>query len=142
MSRVIQVAIRDGLKPDMWDESGFIRESGYTMLFWCAIPDDWCSSDSIREEKKSLLLNRILDGLYSTSVAGDWRMGNKDGSLFVVLSQEVNLLSDVEIAAQPWKAEKEGFRNWSCYVVNEGGQMQHVECQDFTPNVLPTMGMA
>jgi hypothetical protein len=140
MTRVIQVAIRDGLLPNMFDEYGSVSESGYTMLFWCAIPAEWCYRGRIRKEKESLLVNRILDRLYSTDVEGDWRTGNADGSRFVVLSQEVIVLSDAETAAQPWKREKEGFRNWACYVAIEEGQMQHVECPNFTPNVSPPQG--
>jgi hypothetical protein len=130
MAKIVQVAVRDGLMPNMYNEFGFVSEASYTMLFWCEIPDEWCQRDAVRDAKKDYILRVILDGLYGAN----WRAGNSDGSLFVVRSQELKLLSSRETAAAPWRVEKEGFRNWCCYVMAEEGQVRPVKCPDFSPS--------
>ncbi len=92
----------------------FNSERSSTFTNWYRLPDEWWLGDALDPERSEALLRH----LYGDS----WRLGNGDGSQFVVLARDAHRLSDDEARAKPWQGTRE-----TCYVVSATGVVTKVE---------------
>lgn len=81
---------------------------GKTFTDWYRIPDDWVRDGNLIPEKREALLRH----LYGES----WRLGNGDGSKYVILKIDEQVFTNDEVTARPWLAGRE-----KCYSVGAAG---------------------
>ena len=96
----------------------FSTEQSKTFTTWYRLPEVWFRDSVLVAEKRDALLKH----LYGET----WRLGNGDGSRYVVLALEDHMLSLSEVADRPW-ARAGG----SCYALGDNGTLANVE-----PNAL------
>jgi hypothetical protein len=77
------------------------------------VPDTWLHGSALAPERRE----QILAFLYGA----DWRLGNGDGSKYVVLSIEQHVLSELETAQRVWTAT-----GHSCYAVGDDNLIERI----------------
>lgn len=116
----LKLTITDTLS--FWDnyleDYVFNRKQSKTFTIWYRLPDEWFSDRDLLPDKREALLQH----LYGKT----WRLGNGDGSRYVVLAFEGHLLSLTEVAERPW-VQAEG----SCYALGDDGTLMKVERMAF-----------
>jgi hypothetical protein len=102
MNAIAQITLRDGLG----FPSGFTAPADYTCVIFCRVPPDWLEGDKLRAAK----LEAVFEKLYGAQ----WRLGNSDGSQYVVLSVEARILSAAEEQTAAWRAlsNNREYRYW------------------------------
>ncbi|HEY6805321.1 MAG TPA: hypothetical protein VI306_17220 [Pyrinomonadaceae bacterium] len=96
----------------------FNPSNSKTFSSWYRVPDDWISDGEVNDERRETLF-RYLYGK-------TWRMGNGDGSQYIVLESKIDLLTSAEVEQHPWSTTKE-----SRYIVDEAGAVTRVEAAAF-----------
>jgi hypothetical protein len=93
-------------------------------VIFCRVPLDWLDGDQLKMEK----LETVYEALYGK----DWRAGNDDGSQYVVLRVEVQMLTAEEEQAAAWRgsSNSDAYQYWF-YQVTTAGELQLVEAHDF-----------
>ena len=95
----------------------FNREQSQTFTLWYRLPEAWFSDGSLLTDRREALLQH----LYGET----WRLGNGDGSRYVVLAIADHKLSLTEVAERPWLQTKD-----SCYALGDDGALAKVEPAD------------
>jgi hypothetical protein len=115
----MRVTITDtlGFWHDYLETYVFNPEHAKTLTGWYRLPQAWLRDGVLLPEREAALLAYR----YGTS----WRLGNGDGSQYVVLKIEQHELVETEVAQRPW----EGTRD-ACYVVDEQGAVSRVEARE------------
>jgi len=100
-----------------WDDylGDFVFDPANSKTFstWYRVPDDWLQDGVLVPERRE----RLFEYLYGT----EWRLGNGDGSKYVVLKVEEHGLSDIEVAQRAWVSTDE-----SCYAVVDGSRIETI----------------
>ncbi|BAY10044.1 hypothetical protein [Calothrix sp. NIES-2098] len=113
--RYLRLTITDTLS--FWDDylSGYIfdPENSKTFTNWYRIPDKWLENGTLVPERRE----QLLEHLYGSN----WRLGNEDGSKYVVLKIDEHELSDTETAQRLWV----GTQN-TCYAVSDDDTIESV----------------
>ena|ERR1043166_7515793 len=107
-----------GFWDDYLEDYAFNPEQAKTFTTWYRLPDDWFADGSLVTDKREALL-RFLYG-------ASWRMGNGDGSRFVILSLDDHTLTPTEAAERPW-ARVGG----SCFALANDGTLAKQEPDAF-----------
>jgi len=84
-----------------------------TRMFWYRLPADWVDSGRLQPQRRERLL-RLLYG-------ADWGGGNTDGSRYVILDLQEQVLSPEEARARPWLSERAAFYAW-----RDGDELEEV----------------
>jgi hypothetical protein len=85
-----------------------------TFTDWYRLPEDWLHDGVLIPERRQALLRHM----YGPS----WRLGNGDGSKYVVLNMEEHLLSEAEVAERPWLLLHD-----KCYTVDSDGVIADID---------------
>lgn len=81
---------------------------------WYRVPDEWVVDGKINDERREVLFRHIY---------GDtWRMGNPDGSKYIVLECDIHVLTPSEAEQRPWVGTTK-----HCYVVTTTGTVEQVD---------------
>jgi len=103
-----------------WDDFiGDYAPSPRTKTFtdWYRLPDGWLRDGALVPERREALLRH----LYGDS----WRLGNGDGSKYLVLNLDERLLTADEVAQRQWLATRE-----NCYAVDPSGTVSSVKPEE------------
>ena len=84
-----------------------------TFTAWYRVPDQWLENRTLVAERREQLLRHLY--------GSGWRLGNGDGSKYVVLAIDERELSDAEAAQRSWASTK-----GSCYAVSDDGTVESV----------------
>lgn len=85
-----------------------------TFTGWYRVPDDWISEGIVSDARREVLFKHLY---------GDaWRLGNEDGSRYMVLECDIQVLTPDEAAQHPWLAAPT-----KCYAVNDAGVVTKVD---------------
>jgi hypothetical protein len=119
--RITRIDVEDGLALP----NGLIHASPQRMMIFCRVPEGWLDGASFNADKLELLLKQ----LYGAS----WRLGNADGSRYVVKRMNIHVLSADEERAQPWLASPAKGVNMLCYDVAQDGTVRRAQPADLSP---------
>jgi hypothetical protein len=111
--RYLRLTITDTLS--FWDDylSGYISApaSSQTFTNWYRVPDEWLENGTLVGERREHLLAHLY--------GSNWRLGNDDGSKYVVLTIDEHELSDAERVQRLWVGTKN-----TCYAVSDDGTIE------------------
>ncbi|MBI3654642.1 MAG: hypothetical protein HY231_26725 [Acidobacteria bacterium] len=121
MAKTVRVELKDGLG----FPSGFVSPASYTCVMYYRVPESWVNGDKLFDEKREAMLENMY--------GNNWRMGNEDGSYYVVFSYAERVLAADEEVAHEWL--QHGANDTACkywyYQVAEDGSFTDVKAQDF-----------
>jgi hypothetical protein len=121
MNRVIKVYIKDGLG----FSSGFVTYADYTCVIYCKVPESWIENGNLKKGREEIILGKMY--------GPGWRMGNEDGSHYVVSTFEANVLDDLQVFEKIWlqdNKEDRSYRYWY-YQVSDTGEVNNVKISEF-----------
>jgi len=120
MQVVVLITLEDGLS----FPSGFMSPADYKCVLYARVPADWVEGASLKTNK--------LETFFQNFYGATWRMGNEDGSQFVVRSVETRVLTPAEEQSAPWKevSNNKEYRYWF-YHVSDSGELQTVQAAEF-----------
>lgn len=112
--------IQDGLE----FASGFVSEASYLMHIFCRVPENW-----IEDEKLSV---DAREKIYQFLYGANWRMGNEDGSRYVVLDGSSSVLDEATVKNTRW-TEKQNTddTHYRFYLVGADGTLSSVKAEEF-----------
>ena len=84
-----------------------------TRTFWYRLPSDWIRAGRLAPQRRERLLNMLY--------GADWSGGNMDGSRYVILELQEQVLSAEEARGRPWLAERAAFYAW-----RDGDELEEV----------------
>src|ERR1700757_3062639 len=116
--KYLRLTITDtlGFWDDYLESYVFNSEQGKTLTSWYRVPDEWMRDGALLPDRqKALLRHRYGE---------DWRLGNGDGSQYVVLSLDGHELTAGEVAVRPWEQTRD-----ACYAVDDGGGISTVDAR-------------
>jgi hypothetical protein len=119
----VLVAVRDGLAL-----TGFVSRAAYACNFFCRVPAVWIEDGKMKAE----YLERIYEKVYGA----DWRLGNDDGSAYVVLSSNSEMLTPETVKNTKWSGMENTPENqfWF-YIANDAGEIRNVTAEEFQADV-------
>ena len=120
------VQIKDGLG----FPSGFVKEADYTCHLFCRVPEFWIDGD---EQLKAEYLEKIYAQFYGVT----WRMGNSDGSHFVVRDCYVKVLPPGMLKNIQWTGTVNDDKNqYWWYIASADGEVRSVKEEEFGADIL------
>jgi len=72
-----------------------------TRIFWYRLPAGWLVDGVLPTRRREMLVDRLY--------GPGWREGNPDGSRYIILGLQEQVLSDREARAKPWLSDRAGF---------------------------------
>jgi len=84
-----------------------------TRTFWYRLPADWVRAGRLQPQRRE----RLLDILYGPERRG----GDADGSRYVILELQEQVLSAEEARRRPWLADRAAFYAW-----RDGDELEEV----------------
>ena len=104
MDRRIKLTVTDalGFYDDYLGDYTFNPNYTPTNTYFYKVPNDWIEDDQLKVEK--------IEMLFAHLYGPTWRMGNADGSRYIIVSHEAHVLNEEE-KKQEWLERK------TCYVV-------------------------
>ncbi|MBL1178665.1 hypothetical protein [Pantanalinema sp. GBBB05] len=113
--KYLRLTITDTL--GFWDDDLgdylFDPANAKTITYWYRVPDVWLEKGVLGSERREIL----LEHLYGIN----WRLGNEDGSKYIVLTIDEHELLDVEAVQRLWSSTAN-----TCYAVNPDGTIEQV----------------
>lgn len=118
------VIINDGLG----FPSGFVSNSTYTCNIFCRVPTGWVEGDYLKQE----YFEKIYQKFYGLS----WRMGNSDGSRYVVLDSFSKVFDEDTVRSTRWEGTVNTDENhfWF-YLADEDGTIHSVKEEEFQADI-------
>ena len=118
------VTVQDGLMLP----SGFISQASYKCNFFCRVPARWVADGKLKSEH--------LEKIYEQVYGQNWRMGNDDGSRYVVIDWTMKTLAPGEVATTNWRemANTKENQYWF-YVADDHGEIKNVKAEGFQADV-------
>jgi len=114
------IIVKDGLMLP----SGFVAPSSFTCNIYCRVPNDWVEGGRLKESH----LEKFFEKLYGDN----WRMGNSDGSRYVVQDQYSQLLTADAVKRVNWSiTENTKDAHFLFYIVSETGEIQKITPLEF-----------
>jgi hypothetical protein len=119
----VLVTVRDGLAL-----TGFVSRASYACNFFCRVPPVWIEDGKMKAE----YLERIYEKVYGAN----WRLGNDDGSAYVVLSSNSEVLTPETVKTTKWSGTENTPENqfWF-YIANDAGEIRNVTAEEFQADV-------
>ena len=84
-----------------------------TFTAWYRLPDEWLENGTLVPDRREHLLAHLY--------GANWRMGNDDGSKFVLLKLDEHELSDIEREQRLWTSTTH-----PCYAVRDDDTLEKV----------------
>lgn len=103
MSHILLMIVADGLMMP----SGMVAPASYRCLIYCKVPADWLEGEI--PESTELWLKGVelkpdkLESFFESFYGTNWRMGNSDGSRYVVRAYSSRLLNPASKNEKPWE---------------------------------------
>lgn len=124
VSKTALLIVQDGLG----FPSGFVSEAGYKLNIFCRLPSDWTDGTQIKPEARE----KIFEFLYGAN----WRMGNNDGSRYVVIDSFSKIFDDETVK----NTRREGTKNtdedhYRFYLVEADGTIRSVTAEEFQADI-------
>ncbi len=111
----MRIRITDTL--GFWDDTletyVFNPEQGKAHTSWYRLPDEWISEGVLKPDRR--------EAIYRYWYGESWRMGNGDGSQYVVLAVEERELDPGEVTGRVWEPGGE-----TCLAIGEDGRIARV----------------
>lgn len=126
MSRILLIMLKDGLM----FPSGNIAEASYRCLIYCKIPEDWLEGEVPESNELWLKGPQLkadkLEDLFEAFYGKTWRMGNSDGSQYVVGTTAQRLLNPLQMHEKPWQYDDPSNKQFRYFyfVVDTNGQFK------------------
>ncbi len=117
MSKVIKLIINDGLG----FSSGFVSPAEYSCVIYARVPDKWIENGELKKGKEEL----FFENMYGRN----WRLGNEDGSYYVVRNFEIQIPGEEQIWLQD-NHEDRKFRYWY-YHISDAEEFKGVKVAEF-----------
>ena len=95
MSKVIKLTINDGLG----FPSGFVAPSSFTCIIYSKVPENYVLDDKLKKGCEEIL----LENMYGKN----WRLGNEDGSFYVIRSLKIQVLNQQQVDGLIWLSGKD-----------------------------------
>lgn len=92
MDHVVEITLQDEVQPPSDEQVPVSR----THSIFCRVPIEWIDGVTLKEP----YLEPILEALYGLN----WRMGNPDGSRYVVQGWSVRILTAEQEEAAEWRS--------------------------------------
>lgn len=116
--------IRDGLG----FPSGFVSDAKYTLNVFFRVPVSWARGGKLTQEAQE----KIFRFLYGEN----WRMGNDDGSFFVVRDSYSNIFDEETVRTTRWEGTTDTDENhYRFYIAGEGGTISSVKEEEFQAHI-------
>lgn len=118
------VIVKDGLMLP----SGFVAPSSYTCNFFCRVPADWVEGEQIKTD--------YLEKIYQRVYGETWRLGNSDGSRYIVQDSYSKVFDQETVKNTKWSGTVNDDKNhfWF-YLVTENGEVKSVTAEEFQKDV-------
>lgn len=118
--KTLLIVVKDGLM----FPSGFVSEASNTCNFFCRVPSDWTDGEQLKPE--------YLEKIYQKVYGVNWRMGNDDGSKYVVINSFTTIFTPEVARTTQWSGTVNGNGNsYWFYTVDERGELQKVTAEEF-----------
>lgn len=116
--------IKDGLG----FPSGFVSDAKYTLNIFFRVPASWASGGKLTEQAQE----KIFGFLYGEN----WRMGNDDGSFYVVRDSYSNVFDEETVRNTKWEGTIDTHENhYRFYIASEGGAIKSVKEEEFQAHI-------
>ena len=114
------VTVRDGLALP----SGFISQASYACNFFCRVPAGWIRNGTLQAD--------FLEKVYEQVYGANWRLGNDDGSRYVVIDSSVKIFTPDELRAAKWgDTANTADNHFWFYIADESGELKNVKAEEF-----------
>lgn len=122
--KTLLLLIQDGLG----FPSGFVSEASYKLNVFCRVPQSWTDGDILKPEARE----KIFEFLYGAN----WRMGNDDGSRYVVIDSFSKVFDEETVKNTRWEAtENTDKDHYRFYLVGEDGAISSVKAEEFQSDI-------
>jgi hypothetical protein len=126
MNHILLLMVSDGLMMP----SGMVAPASYRCLIYCKVPADWVEgeipeSDDLWLKGPELTADK-LENVFEALYGKTWRMGNSDGSTYVVRACGQRLLNPLSKDEKPWEYDNPNspaFR-YFYYIVDADGNFK------------------
>lgn len=118
------IVVKDGLMLP----SGFVSPASYACNFFCRVPAEWTDGEKIKAE--------YLEKIYQRVYGVGWRMGNDDGSRYVVIDSFSKVFTPEVARSTQWSGTQNTKENhfWF-YIVDERGEVKSVKAEEFQAEI-------
>lgn len=118
------IVVKDGLMLP----SGFVSPASYTCNFFCRVPREWTDGEKIKE--------MYLEKIYQQVYGANWRMGNDDGSRYVVIDSFSKALTPEVARTTQWSGtENTKDNHFWFYLAQPSGAVRKVTAQEFQADI-------
>jgi len=121
--RYLRITIKDtlGFWDDYLESYMFNEDQGKSFTSWYRLPDAWVADGALTPEAR--------EAVYRYWYGENWRLGNGDGSQFIVLATDEHELTPDEVARRAWETSGE-----TCLAAGEDGQITKVDANQLLLN--------
>lgn len=122
--KTLLLIIKDGLG----FPNGNVHQATYTLNIFCRVPADWTSGEQ--------LANDSLEKIYRFLYGETWRMGNDDGSFYVVLDSYSKVFDQETIRQTRWEGTENTKENqYKFYLADDAGIIKSVTAAEFQTEI-------
>ncbi len=108
--------------------SGFVSDAKYTLNIFFRVPASWAIGGKLTQEAQE----RIFRFLYGEN----WRMGNDDGSFYVVRDSNSNIFDEETVKNTKWEGTTDTDENhYRFYIAGEDGTISSVKEEEFQAHI-------
>jgi hypothetical protein len=108
--------------------SGFVSRASYKLNIFCRVPESWTDGGQLGPDARE----RIFEFLYGAN----WRMGNDDGSLYVVIDSFSKVFDDETVSNTRWEGTENTSENhYRFYLGGEDGTIRSVTAAEFQAEI-------
>jgi hypothetical protein len=114
--KYLRITITDvmGFWDDYQDGYDYNPDQARSFTSWCRLPNAWVANGELKPKQR--------EAIYRYWYGENWRLGNGDGSQFIVLQTDQHELSPEEVKQRAWEQAGE-----TCLVVRKDGGIEKVE---------------
>jgi hypothetical protein len=118
------LVIQDGLG----FPSGFVSEASFKLNIFCRVPPEWTDGDQLKSDSRE----KIFEFLYGAN----WRMGNDDGSHYVVIDSFSKVFDEETVKNTRWEGtENTADNHYKFYLVGDDGAIRSVKEEEFQADI-------
>jgi hypothetical protein len=118
------LVIQDGLG----FPSGFVSEASFKLNIFCRVPPEWTDGDQLKSDSRE----KIFEFLYGAN----WRMGNDDGSHYVVIDSFAKVFDEETVRNTRWEGtENTNDNHYKFYLVGNDGAIHSVKEEEFQADI-------
>ncbi|HVE55325.1 MAG TPA: hypothetical protein VNB22_00750 [Pyrinomonadaceae bacterium] len=118
------LVIQDGLG----FPSGFVSEASFKLNIFCRVPPEWTDGEQLKADSRE----KIFEFLYGVN----WRMGNDDGSRYVVIDSFSKVFDEETVKNTRWEGtENTADNHYKFYLVGDDGAIRSVKEEEFQADI-------